>query len=218
MINVLFSNPTLFLIYILALFVAITIHEFAHAWAADYYGDPTPRLQGRLTLNPLVHLDTFGLIFLLFFGFGWGKPVMFDPYNLRNPRRDAAYISFAGPFSNFILALLLSLLLKLIIFFKLSFLATIGSFFFMPLIQLNLILGIFNLLPVSPLDGFKIVGGFLPDHQAKEWYSLERYGLIFLLLLIMPLGNSSLLDLIIRPAVSFFNNLLLPSSGFGGII
>src|SRR3990172_5876251 len=108
MINVLFANPFLFFIYVIALLFAIAIHEFSHAWAADRAGDPTPRLQGRLTLNPIVHIDPFGLIFLLFFGFGWGKPVTFDPYNLKHPRKDAALISIAGPISNFIMAILLS--------------------------------------------------------------------------------------------------------------
>ena len=218
MINILFSNPLLFAIYIVALLLAITVHEFSHAWAAEHQGDPTPRLQGRLSLNPFVHLDTFGLIFLLFFGFGWGKPVQFDPYNLREPRHDAAIISLAGPLSNFILALLLSILIRLFILFKLPLLITISSVVLIPILQLNLVLGVFNLLPVSPLDGFKIVGGVLPSTQAKEWYGLERYGLIFLLLLILPLGNSSLLDLVIRPAINFLMNLLIPTTGGAGII
>jgi len=211
-----FSNPLMFVFYILALFVAITIHEFSHALAADFLGDPTPRLQKRLTLNPKAHLDPFGLLFLLFFGFGWGKPVEFDPFNLKNPRRDAAIISFAGPFSNFILALTLSILLKLFIFFEIKLLYTIGSLFFTTMIYLNIVLGVFNLLPVHPLDGFKIVGGILPEKQAKEWYELERYGLIFLLMMFFPLGKSSMIDLIIRPVVSFLTNLLLPFSS--GII
>jgi len=176
--------------------VAITIHEFSHAWMADYLGDPTPRLSGRLKLNPLVHLDTFGLLFLFLFGFGWGKPVPFDPYNLKNPRRDAALISFAGPVSNFILAVILSLIVKLV---NIPLLAG----FFIPVIYLNIILGVFNLIPINPLDGFKIVGGILNEEQAKEWYQLERYGMIFLLLLIIPFGGSSMLDIIIRPIITF---------------
>jgi len=218
MINYLFTNPLLFVVYLIALLTAITIHEFSHAWAADYLGDPTARLQGRLKLNPFVHLDTFGLIFLLLFGFGWGKPVPFDPYNLKNPRKDAALISIAGPLSNIILALLLSITLKLLILFKLSLLLTIGSFIIVPLIYLNIVLGVFNLIPISPLDGFKIVGGLLNEEQAHQWYDLERYGMIFLLLLIIPLGQSSMIDLIIRPIISFIINLLLPSSIGGQLI
>lgn len=218
MINYLFTNPLLFLAYLVALLVAITVHEFSHAWMADRLGDPTPRLSGRLKLNPLVHLDPLGLMFLFFFGFGWGKPVIFDPFNLKNPKKDAALISIAGPLSNFILALLLSFTLRLFIFFKLYFLTTIGSLIFLPLITLNLILGIFNLLPIHPLDGFKIVGGILPEEKAKEWYQLERYGIIFLLMLIFPLGRSSMLEMIVRPIFSFLINLLAPGNIGGGII
>jgi len=211
-----FSNPLMFIFYIFALFITITIHEFSHALTADLLGDPTPRLQKRLTLNPKYHIDPFGILFLFLVGFGWGRPVEFDPFNLKNPRRDAAIISLAGPFSNFILALTLSILLKLFIFFEIKLLYTIGSLFFTPIIYLNIVLGVFNLLPVHPLDGFKIVGGLLPEKQAKEWYQLERYGLIFLLMMFFPLGKSSMIDILIRPVVSFLTNLLLPFSS--GII
>jgi len=210
MLSYLFSNPLIFFLYLFSLFIAITIHEFSHALAADFLGDPTPRLQKRLTLNPKAHLDPFGLLFLFFFGFGWGRPVEFDPFNLKNPRRDAAIISLAGPISNLILALILSLLLKLFIFFKIKTLYTIGSLFFVPMIYINVVLAVFNFLPVHPLDGFKIVGGILPEKQAKEWYELERYGLIFLLMMFFPLGKSSMIDLLIRPVVSFLTNLLIP--------
>jgi Zn-dependent protease len=217
MINILFSNPLLFVIYIVALLFAIAVHEFSHAFVADHLGDPTPRLQGRLKLNPLVHIDQFGLIFLLFFGFGWGKPVQFDPYNLKHPRKDAALISIAGPISNFIIALGLSLLLRLFILLNQSFLYAIGSFIIIPFISLNIVLGVFNLLPIHPLDGFKIVGGLLSEEKAKEWYQLERYGFIFLLMLIFPLGKSSMLDMIIKPAISFLMNILIPSGSTGVI-
>ena len=212
MLSYLFSNPLMFVFSLIALFAAITIHEFSHALAADFLGDPTPRLQKRLTLNPKAHLDPFGLLFLFFFGFGWGRPVEFDPFNLKNPRRDAAIISLAGPISNLILALILSILLKLFIFFKIKTLYTIGSLFFVPMIYLNVVLAVFNFLPIHPLDGFKIVGGVLPEKQAKDWYDLEKYGTIFLLMMFFPLGKSSMIDLLIRPMVSFLTNLLLPFS------
>lgn len=218
MISYLLTNPLLFVIYLIALLVAISIHEFSHAYVADRLGDPTPRLQGRINLNPLVHIDMFGLLFLFLFGFGWGKPVQFDPFNLKNPRKDAALISLAGPFSNFILAIILSLCLRLSIFFDLKIFETIGLLLLTPVISLNVVLGLFNLLPIHPLDGFKIVGGLLSHEKAKEWYQLERYGLLFFLMLIFPLGNKSLLDMIIRPAVTFILNLLIPTSLSGGII
>ena len=212
MLSYLFSNPLMFVFSLIALLIAITIHEFSHALAADFLGDPTPKLQGRLTLNPKAHLDPFGFLFLFFFGFGWGKPVEFDPFNLKNPRRDAAIISLAGPISNLILALILSILLKLFIFFKIKSLYTIGSLFFVPMIYLDVVLAVFNFLPIHPLDGFKIVGGVLPEKQAKDWYDLEKYGIIFLLMMFFPLGKSSMIDLLIRPMVSFLTNLLLPFS------
>ncbi|GAB4219826.1 MAG: site-2 protease family protein [Candidatus Microgenomates bacterium] len=211
MLNLLTENPVLFLIYIIALFSAISIHEFAHAATADYLGDPTPRLQNRLNLDPRSHIDLTGLLFLMFFGFGWGKPVEFDPFNLKNPRRDAALISIAGPTSNFILALILSIILRLFIFFKLNFLITIGYLLFIPIIQLNIVLGAFNLLPIHPLDGFKIVGGLLDEKQARDWYSLQRYGWLFLILMILPIGGSSLLDSILKPIANFLINLFIPN-------
>lgn len=218
MIEYLFSNPLVFAVYLFSLLVAIAVHEFSHAYAADHLGDPTPRLQGRLKLNPMAHIDGMGMLFLMLFGFGWGKPVEFDPYNLKNPRRDAALISIAGPMSNLILATLLSIVLRLLIFFDLSFLTTIGFLIIIPLIRINVILGVFNLLPIHPLDGFKIVGGILSKENAREWYSLQRYGIFFLLLMIFPIGGSSMLQRILNPIVSFVTNILLPNNIIGGVI
>ncbi|MDO9028769.1 MAG: site-2 protease family protein [Candidatus Roizmanbacteria bacterium] len=217
MINYLFSNPLLFVIYLIAILAAISIHEFSHAFAADYLGDPTPRLQGRLKLNPLVHIDKIGMLFLLFFGFGWGKPVQFDPYNLKDARRDAAIISIAGPGSNFVLAIILALLIKLFMLLQLNFLIIIGSLIFIPMIKMNIILGVFNLLPIHPLDGFKIVGGILPEEKAREWNQLQKYGMIFLILLIFPIAGSSMLSNILLPIVDFISNLLI-NFPKGGII
>jgi len=214
MISYLFSNPLIFVIYLISLFIAITIHEFSHAFMADYLGDPTPRLQGRLKLDPRVHIDNIGMLMLLFVGFGWGKPVEFDPYNLKNPRRDAGLISIAGPMSNFILAIILAIVLRLLNLFELNILSTIGLIL-IPIIRMNIILGVFNLLPIHPLDGFKVVGGILPPEKANEWYSLQKFGWMFLILLIIPLGGRSLLDGILLPIINFFTNLLitLPSTG-----
>jgi len=209
MLTSFFTNPLSTIIFIMLLLVTITIHEFSHAKMADYLGDPTARLAGRLTLNPLVHLDLFGLLFLFFFGFGWGKPVPFDPFNLKNPRQDSAKIALAGPGSNFIMAILGSLLLRLFILFKLSILLTIGKIFLPAFIFLNLLLGVFNLLPISPLDGFKIVGGLLSEKQAEQWHQLERYGIIFLLLFIFPLGQKSMLEIFLSPLINFLYNLLV---------
>lgn len=208
MIDYLFSNPLLFFSWLIALVVAITVHEFSHALVADKLGDPTPRLQGRLTLNPLAHLDPVGTMMLLLVRFGWGKPVQFDPFNLRNPKKDAALISIAGPISNLITATVLSLIIRLTI--TPPFLLTL----ILPVIFLNVVLAIFNLIPINPLDGFKIVGGLLPDDQAREWQTLERYGFLFLLLLILPFNGHSLIGTIIEPIVSFIIKILLGPLNF----
>lgn len=210
MLSYLYSNPIIFFLYIFALVLAVTIHEFSHAFAAYQLGDPTPKLQKRLNLNPLSHLDLLGALFLLFFGFGWGKPVEIDPYNLKNPRKDGMIISLAGPLSNFVLALGLSLILRLFIFFNLTFLSDISIFLFYPLIQLNLFLGLFNLLPIYPLDGFKIVEGLLPDEKVEEWYSLKKYGFLFLLLLIFPFKEKSMLSFFLLPIADFFLKIFIP--------
>lgn len=211
----LIDNPIMFIGYIIALFVAITVHEFSHALAADRLGDPTPQIQGRVTLNPLAHVDLAGLVFLLFIGFGWGKPVQFDPYNLKNPRKDAAIISIAGPISNFILASLSSILLRLLLFFPDSIFLTIGQIIFIPMIMLNLMLGVFNLLPIHPLDGFKIVGGILSPEKAHEWYGLARYGYIFLIFLIVPFGGRSMLETILNPILNPLFTIFLPKGTLG---
>ncbi len=197
------NNPIILLAWLLALVIAITIHEFAHAYAADRLGDPTPQLQGRLSLNPLKHLDPIGTLMLLFFRFGWGKPVEFDSYNLRHPRRDAAVISLAGPAVNLVLATILSLVLK----FSPS---SLFSIFLYPVILININLAIFNLLPVPPLDGAKILYGILPRAWADEYNDfMGRYGTILLILLIIPIGGSSLAINLILPVINWITNLLL---------
>jgi Zn-dependent protease len=211
MLNTLFTDPFSFLLLFIALAITVTIHEFAHAITADKLGDPTPRLQGRVTLNPLKHLDPFGTLFLILVGFGWGRPVEFDPYNLKDSRRDAAIISIAGPVSNFILAGILALVFRSMPEGPLAFNSTseLLVLFLYQLLFYNVVLGVFNLLPIHPLDGFKIVGGLLPHDKAREWFDLQRYGFIFLILLIIPLGQSSMLDSVLRPLVSSIMEFLL---------
>lgn len=218
MLSYLFSNPISFIMSILALVIALTIHEFSHAWMSDRLGDPTAKLQGRLSLNPLVHIDPFGAIFLLLFGFGWGKPVQFDPFNLKDPRKDAARIALAGPLSNLGTAVVLSLILHLFILFKLSQLFIIGLILFQPVIAMSVILGLFNFIPIYPLDGFNIVGGLLNRERAAEWDGLRRYGFLFLLLLIIPISGGSMLSSILQPAASFLINILIPHLPGGGVI
>jgi len=203
MLNTLFSSPLIFLAWAIALIVAITIHEFAHAYMADRLGDPTPRHSGRLTLNPLAHLDPLGTLALLLVRFGWGKPVVFDPYNLRNPKRDAALISLAGPVSNLLLATLLSVASRLVG-------SPILAFFLTPIILINITLAIFNLVPIYPLDGEKILTGLLSPRLAAE-YSLvmRQYGTIILIFMLLPLGGISPISALISPVISALTSLLL---------
>lgn len=199
-------NPIDFIFGILALILAIDVHEYAHAWTAEHLGDPTPRLQGRLTLNPLAHLDPIGTIMLILVHFGWGKPVQFDPFNLRHPRRDSALISIAGPISNILLAIICSLLLRLSM-------PSVVLALIVQLLVFNIILAIFNLVPVHPLDGFKIVEGILPEKQAREWHELERYGMIFLIVLLFPIfGGAAPVQRIISPVINFLLTILLPGN------
>ncbi len=207
----LINNPLIFFIYLGSILIVIAVHEYAHAWMANHLGDPTAQIKGRLTLDPRAHIDPLGLFFLLFFGFGWGKPVPFDPFNLKNPRKDAGLIALAGPLSNFVFSLILSLSLRLFNLFNIKILLTIGYLFFVPLININLVLGIFNFVPIAPLDGFKIIGALIPENKSHEWYALERYGIIFLILLFFPLGGGSLVNTLITPVLNFFQNLLIPS-------
>ena len=219
----LLSNPLELVLYLVALICAIAFHEFSHAYVADYLGDPTPRLQGRLTLNPLAHLDPIGTIMLILVRFGWGKPVQFDPYNLRNPRRDSAIISLAGPLSNFLFATVCSLIIRLLLVTRLALLSNsitgLIVYFVMALLQslilLNVMLGVFNLVPIHPLDGFKIVEGILPAEYARQWHELEPYGLIFLLFLAFPiLGSVAPLSRVITPVINGILNILLPGTQF----
>lgn len=221
MLSDLAINPLAFIFWIVALLIAITVHEFSHALAADRLGDPTPRLQGRLTLNPLAHLDPLGTIMLILVRFGWGKPVVFDPFNLRNPLRDGALISLAGPFSNLVTATAGALILKILTTFHLtlisnnvsSLLVAIAVALLEPVIVLNVILAIFNLIPIHPLDGFKIVEGFLSKDMAKEWEQLEPYGLIFLLFLVLPIfGGTAPIVSLISPVINFILGILIPGA------
>ncbi len=200
------------LISVVSLILAIAIHEFAHAFAADRLGDPTARAAGRLTLNPFAHIDPIGTVVLPLslmllssgsFAFGWGKPTPFDPYNLQHPRRDAGIISIAGPISNLLLASAVALLIH---FLPYSF-----GFFLIPLVVTNISIAIFNLIPVGPLDGQKIVFALLPRDLAYEFQVvMNRYGTLILILLIFPIFGSSPVMAIMEPVIRFFIRILLP--------
>ena len=216
----LFSNEGAlfaFVISIPGILIAITFHEFAHAFAADKLGDDTPRRQGRLNLNPFKHLDLFGTIMLVFAGFGWGKPVEIDPRNFnRNMSlsKADAIVSAAGPLMNFILAILFEIVLCLIIKLAPGIEMANGMLLVsnqavgiavevvQSIISINIGLGIFNLIPLPPLDGSKILCGFLP-YNAKNW--IESHSQIFELIFI-ALWIVGILSLIVRPIILFVNS------------
>lgn len=208
MLNLLFTNPLVFIIILGFLFISIAVHEFAHALAADRLGDPTARAKGRLTLNPLAHIDMMGALFIVFWGFGWGKPVPYDPFNLQKPSRDSALIALAGPASSLIFALVLAVLLRLVPIALIQAILAQG-------VMLNITLGIFNLVPLYPLDGFQIMAGVLPPQHRQDWLALSRYGIFILLILLLPLinGQSPLLT-VISPLIDTVVRVLLP----GGIM
>lgn len=174
--NLLFNSPIMFVIIALAMVYALTIHEFAHSLAATYLGDNTSKYNGRLTLNPMAHLDIFGTLMLLFAGFGWGKPVPVNPYNLRFQRWGNAIVSMAGPISNFLSVILFGIIFIILfpsldfgtvvaqVFSGISFYESLNmtAAFISILIFVNLILGVFNLIPIPPLDGSKVLFAFLP--------------------------------------------------------
>jgi len=207
------------ILLIVAFLLSLSIHEAAHAYMSDRLGDPTARLAGRVTLNPIAHLDPIGTLlplFLLLTGspiiFGWGKPVPFDPFNLRNPRRDAALISVSGPAANLLLATLLALIVRL------SHL-TLGSTGFIvevvlsPVVALNIMWALFNLIPIHPLDGGKVLVGLLPHDLAyKVDAVLSQYGFIILLFLIFPFFGFSTLIALLSPLIKLILAILLPGT------
>jgi Zn-dependent protease len=201
------TDFTIFLVATLAgvfaLITGIAFHEACHAFTATSLGDSLPRRQGRTTLNPLAHLDPFGTFLMLFVGFGWGKPVQFNPFGLKmSPKMASFFVALAGPMSNFVVAGVLAIPIQLDIvpyvnpnlrslllpFFVDSREEYVGMFLSTAL-YLNVILGVFNLIPIPPLDGFKVALGILPDDLAAEFAKLDQYGFMILIgvLFIIPL-------------------------------
>lgn len=184
----------------IGLLFAITIHEFSHAYAADRLGDPTPRAMGRLTLNPLAHLDPIGTLMIFIAHFGWGKPVPIDPYNFANPRRDEIVVALAGPISNIILGSTIGIIsLTTGYFNEILYIIAI----------VNFSLAVFNLIPIPPLDGSKVFLNLMPVEKAYEWEkAFERYGFfIVAACLFLPIGGSNIINIIVSPIVYYISNL-----------
>lgn len=193
-----FLNTALIIPYILFFIPALIIHEFSHAYVAYKLGDPTPKAMGRLTLNPFVHLDLVGTLAIFLIGFGWAKPVPINPYNFKNIRRDTALVSLAGPGANFILAIIGLFILYLIG----------NNWFLEPFILINIVLGTFNLIPLGPLDGFKIISGILPTKMSIQWEESSRLTYILLIiLLILPINGQTIISMYLQTVLIFLSTL-----------
>ncbi len=199
-------DPQRILLMIPMVLWALTVHEYMHGYVAKRLGDPTADMQGRLTLNPIKHLDVIGTMMMFIFYFGWAKPVPVDPRYFKNPVRDMGIVAAAGPVINLVNAVIFSLLLRLLALSGLS--ASIAEpimmMFFYGVI-LNIVLAVFNILPVPPLDGSRVLAAILPREQAMFIYKLEPYGMLILVLLML----SGILYGIIRPIIGFISSLLL---------
>lgn len=182
----------------IAVLVAIIPHEMAHGYAAYLCGDETAKNDGRLSLNPLHHLDPIGTICLIFFKFGWAKPVMINPNNFRDRKKGTFFVSIAGVLTNFILAIIAVIIIKYIRLSDFVFELFMNIFWF------NIVLGVFNLIPIPPLDGSKLLFSFLPLKYEYYLIKYEKYGYILLLLLIM----TDNLDKILIPMVNFMINMI----------
>lgn len=198
------------IISIPAILYALTIHEYFHGWTANKFGDPTARLQGRLTLNPLAHIDILGAICFVIAHFGWGKPVPINPNNFRNPRRDNVIVSFAGPASNFVSAFAFGIIFQILRSTSLPM--NISAVFYNLLLTgiiMNLSLAFFNMIPLFPLDGSHILEGLLPYPMAMKYKEIERYS-PFILLGLIIMGNFtgvSIFSVVLGPPVQYFLRL-----------
>lgn len=191
-----------------AILLALSVHEFAHGYVAYRLGDMTPKYQGRLTLNPLAHLDLIGTLMLIFAHFGWAKPVMVNPNSFRgNRQRGMLYVALAGPLSNVLVALIAAILYNLLIKYNVSY-------FWILLVQYLIIidvsLAVFNLIPVPPLDGSKILAGLLPYSMHHLIYQLEAYGPFILILLLI----TNVISVILHPLVNGLLNIIMQISNF----
>ncbi|MFQ5834726.1 MAG: site-2 protease family protein [bacterium] len=203
------SALVLFSSLIILLF-SIILHECAHGLAAEYHGDPTARQMGRITLNPIPHLDPIGsvllpgiMILMSLVGFrgmifGWAKPVPINPYNLNDPKRDMMWIGLAGPATNFGIALLLALLFRLLTFPVLAFPPSLAVIILFYGVTINLLLAIFNLIPIPPLDGSRILTGLLPEEYSYRLSRIEPFGFIILIILLISGIFSFVFMLVLR--------------------
>ena len=211
-------GPATLIARLIVLVISFTIHEFSHAWSATQLGDETPRQYGRLTLNPLAHLDPMGSLLLLLVGFGWAKPVPINPYALlRRTPAGVMWVSLAGPFSNLLMAILAA------VPFRMGLVSVVAgmtntrailpnpSLILVQFITINLLLCLFNLIPLAPLDGEKILDYFLPPSMAKVFENIRPYGPVILIVLVLvgPMFGLDIIGMIIMPPLRALFGLLV---------
>ena len=189
------------------LIIAMTVHEFSHAATAVALGDPTPKMQGRLTLNPAAHIDPVGLLMLFLVRFGWAKPVMINPYNFKHPRRDDILVSLAGPVSNLVTAFIALLVMVLLVKFGVQMTPGMSLVFSLILIY-NINFAIFNMIPVPPLDGSKVLIQLLPYELARKLQELERYSFLMLIIFLMTPILGSILVPMQRLILGMFESII----------
>ena len=204
------------IIYTVPILFGLTIHEYAHGWTADRLGDSTPRELGRLTLNPLAHLDPIGtVVFFVTQAFGWAKPIAINPENLASPRRDMMWIALAGPLANFFLALACALLYHALNYLIIARVMLTAGWLILPLQQIlvagvvvNISLGLINLIPIPPLDGGRILAGILPESASGYLEKIDSYGTVILIVLLL----SGSLSFFLIPLLSALTSLLIHGS------
>lgn len=217
----LFSDPGTFLYTMLlalpGIIIGLSLHEFAHAYVSYKLGDPTPMVQGRVTISPFAHIDPIGFLLLMLFGFGYGKPVEINPNNYKNPRRDEIFVALAGVITNFFVAVLFAFVYFLLARFNVISLYSTISTILINIIFINVHLMVFNLLPIPPLDGYKVVRNLLLGHVdvGKLWRAeafFNRYGYLILFAILSLPATMNLIDILaswVIDAVMFLTSWVL---------
>ncbi len=207
------------IVWVIPVVFAITVHEAAHGWVAKKYGDNTAKMLGRLTLNPLKHIDPVGTILLpgillltgTGFIFGWAKPVPVDARNFKNPRQDMAIVALAGPVSNLLMAVGWALIARVGVMINVEFMTLPMIYWGIAGISINLVLALINLIPIPPLDGSRVVSGILPNRWAWQYNKLERYGFLILLLMLF----TGTLNVILGYPMFLAQNMFFSLAGLG---
>jgi len=217
----LFSDPGTFLYTMLlalpGIIIGLSLHEFAHAYVSYKLGDPTPMVQGRVTISPFAHIDPIGFLLLMLFGFGYGKPVEINPNNYKNPRRDEIFVALAGVITNFFVAVLFAFVYFLLARFNVMPIYSTMSTILINIIFINVNLMVFNLLPIPPLDGYKVVRNLLLGHVdvGKLWRAeafFNRYGYLILFAILSLPATMNLIDILaswVIDAVMFLTSWVL---------